>query len=62
MQNKRAISSNKTPITSVNQLKGKRIAVTTGTMQDAYFSKNEPDVKLPETTADQIVVEGGKTN
>ena len=45
------ISNKKTPITSVNQLKGKTIAVTTGTTQDAYFSKNEPDVKLTKIDA-----------
>ncbi len=40
------VSSDKTPITSVDQLKGKTLAVNTGTTADAYFTKNAPDVKL----------------
>lgn len=33
------VSPEKAPITSVDQLKGKTLAVTTGTTEDAYFSK-----------------------
>jgi ABC-type amino acid transport/signal transduction systems, periplasmic component/domain len=40
------VSSDKNPITSVDQLKGKTLAVNTGTTSDAYFSENAPDVKL----------------
>ncbi len=40
------VSSDKTPITSVDQLKGKTLAVNTGTTADAYFTENAPDVKL----------------
>ncbi len=45
------VSSAKAPITSVNQLKGKTLAVNTGTTQDAYFAKNVPDVKLTKVDA-----------
>lgn len=34
------VSPAKSPITSVDQLKGKTLAVTTGTTEDAYFAKN----------------------
>lgn len=40
------VSSDKNPITSVDQLKGKTLAVNTGTTADAYFSENAPDIKL----------------
>jgi len=40
------VSSDKTPITSVDQLKGKTLAVNTGTTADAYFTEKAPDVKL----------------
>lgn len=39
------VSSTKAPITSVDQLKGKTLAVTTGTTGDTYTAKNAPDVK-----------------
>ena len=45
------VSSAKAPITSVDQLKGKTLAVNTGTTQDAYFAKNVPDVKLTKVDA-----------
>ncbi|AGK99532.1 transporter substrate-binding domain-containing protein [Clostridium pasteurianum] len=40
------VSSEKAPINSVDDLKGKTLAVNTGTTADGYFSKNSPDVKL----------------
>lgn len=40
------VSSEKSPITSPDQLKGKTLAVNTGTTADAYFSANYPDVNL----------------
>jgi polar amino acid transport system substrate-binding protein len=45
------VSSKKAPITSVNQLKGKTLAVNTGTTQDSYFSENDPTVKLTKIDA-----------
>ncbi|GFZ32408.1 glutamine ABC transporter substrate-binding protein [Clostridium zeae] len=45
------VSSEKTPITSVDQLKGKDVAVNTGTTADAYFTKNVPDAKLTKIDA-----------
>jgi polar amino acid transport system substrate-binding protein len=45
------VSSEKAPINSVDDLKGKTVAVTTGTTADAYFTKNLPDVKLLKTDA-----------
>jgi polar amino acid transport system substrate-binding protein len=45
------VSSDKTPITSVDQLKGKTLAVNTGTTSDAYFTKNAPEVKLSKIDA-----------
>lgn len=45
------VSSDKTPITSVDQLKGKTLAVNTGTTADAYFTENAPDVKLVKIDA-----------
>lgn len=40
------VSNAKTPINSVDDLKGKTLAVNTGTTQDAYFSTNAKDIKL----------------
>jgi polar amino acid transport system substrate-binding protein len=40
------VSSEKTPINSIDDLKGKTLAVNTGTTQDAYFSTNAKDIKL----------------
>lgn len=40
------VSSAKSPVTSVDQLKGKTLAVTTGTTEDAYFAKNGADIKI----------------
>lgn len=40
------VSSKKAPISSVDDLKGKTLAVNTGTTQDSYFSSNAPDVNL----------------
>jgi len=40
------VSSEKSPINSVGDLKGKTLAVNTGTTGDSYFSKNATDVKL----------------
>lgn len=40
------VSNEKTPINSVDDLKGKTLAVNTGTTQDSYFSTNAKDVKL----------------
>lgn len=34
------------PITSVDQLKGKKLIVTKGTTAETYFTKNYPDVEL----------------
>ena len=34
------------PITSVEQLKGKKIIVTKGTTAETYFTKNYPDIEL----------------
>lgn len=45
------VSSEKAPINSVEDLKGKTLAVNTGTTADAYFSKNAPDVKLSKIDA-----------
>ncbi|EFM10919.1 extracellular solute-binding protein family 3 [Paenibacillus curdlanolyticus YK9] len=40
------VSKDKAPINSVDDLKGKTLAVNTGTTADSYFTKNYPDVKL----------------
>lgn len=40
------VSSTKAPITAVDQLKGKTLVVTTGTTEDAYFTKNYPSYKI----------------
>lgn len=40
------VSSEKAPIKSVDDLKGKTLAVNTGTTGDTYFAANAPDVKL----------------
>ncbi|WP_026883096.1 transporter substrate-binding domain-containing protein [Clostridium akagii] len=45
------VSSEKAPINSVDDLKGKTLAVNTGTTGDTYFSKNAPDVKLVKIDA-----------
>jgi polar amino acid transport system substrate-binding protein len=45
------VSSEKSPINSVDDLKGKTLAVNTGTTADTYFSSNEPDVKLVKIDA-----------
>ncbi|MDP4178355.1 MAG: transporter substrate-binding domain-containing protein [Bacillota bacterium] len=45
------VSSEKAPITSVDALKGKTLAVNTGTTADSYFTKNAPDVKLTKIDA-----------
>ncbi len=45
------VSSEKAPINSVDDLKGKTVVVSTGTTADAYFTKNLPDVKLLKTDA-----------
>ena len=45
------VSSSKAPITSVDALKGKNLAVNTGTTADSYFTKNLPDVKLTKIDA-----------
>lgn len=34
------------PITSVEQLKGKKLIVTKGTTAETYFTKNHPDIEL----------------
>ncbi|WP_127529944.1 transporter substrate-binding domain-containing protein [Paenibacillus kobensis] len=40
------VSKEGSPIQSVDDLKGKTLAVNTGTTADSYFTKNYPDVKL----------------
>jgi polar amino acid transport system substrate-binding protein len=40
------VSPEKAPITSVDQLKGKILAVNTGTTEDAYFSQNNPGAQV----------------
>lgn len=45
------VSSEKAPINSVNDLKGKTLAVNTGTTADNYFTSNAPDVKLVKIDA-----------
>ncbi|MCE5285698.1 MAG: transporter substrate-binding domain-containing protein [Pelosinus sp.] len=40
------VSSAKAPINSVDDLKGKTLALNTGTTQDSYFSNNAKEVKL----------------
>lgn len=40
------VSSSKSPITSVDQLKGKTLVVTTGTTEDAYFAQNGSGIKI----------------
>lgn len=40
------VSSSKAPITSVSQLKGKTLVVTTGTTEDSYFTKNGAGVNI----------------
>lgn len=45
------VSNEKAPIKSVDDLKGKTLVVNTGTTADAYFSKNNPDVKLTKVDA-----------
>lgn len=44
------VSSTKSPITSVDALKGKTLIVNTGTTADSYFT-NYPDVKLVKVDA-----------
>jgi ABC-type amino acid transport/signal transduction systems, periplasmic component/domain len=45
------VSSEKAPIKSADELKGKSLAVNTGTTADAYFTKNVPDAKLTKIDA-----------
>jgi polar amino acid transport system substrate-binding protein len=45
------VSNKKNPITSVDDLKGKTLAVNTGTTQDSYFSANVPDANLVKVDA-----------
>ncbi|OOM78382.1 transporter substrate-binding domain-containing protein [Clostridium sp. BL-8] len=45
------VSSEKNPITSADQLKGKTLAVNTGTTQDSYFSTNVPDANIVKVDA-----------
>lgn len=45
------VSSEKAPIKSADELKGKTLAVNTGTTADAYFTKNVPDAKLTKIDA-----------
>lgn len=40
------VSPTGTPITSVEQLKGKKLIVTKGTTAETYFTKNYPDIEL----------------
>lgn len=40
------VSANGQPITSVEQLKGKKLIVTKGTTAETYFTKNHPDIEL----------------
>lgn len=40
------VSPNDTSITSIEQLKGKKLIVIKGTTADTYFMKNHPDVEL----------------
>ncbi|NLP42773.1 MAG: transporter substrate-binding domain-containing protein [Veillonellaceae bacterium] len=40
------VSSDGTPITSVEQLKGKKLIVNKGTTAEMYFTKNHPDIEL----------------
>lgn len=40
------VSSSKAPITSVEQLKGKKLVVTTGTTEDSYFTKNGTGINI----------------
>lgn len=45
------VSNGKTPINSVDDLKGKTLAVNTGTTQDSYFSANAKEVKVVKVDA-----------
>lgn len=45
------VSSEKNPINSADDLKGKTLAVNTGTTQDSYFSTNVPDANLVKVDA-----------
>lgn len=45
------LSKDSAPINSVDDLKGKTLAVNTGTTADAYFTANSPDVKLTKVDA-----------
>jgi polar amino acid transport system substrate-binding protein len=45
------VSSTKAPITSIDQLKGKTLAVNTGTTADSFISTNYPDIKLIKVDA-----------
>ncbi len=40
------VSPSGTPITSVEQLKGKKLIVNKGTTAETYFTKNHPDIEL----------------
>jgi polar amino acid transport system substrate-binding protein len=40
------VSPNGTPITSVDQLKGKKLIVNKGTTAETFFTKNYPDIEL----------------
>lgn len=40
------VSPNGTPITSVEQLKGKKLIVNKGTTAETFFTKNYPDIEL----------------
>lgn len=40
------VSPEGTPITSVDQLKGKKLIVNKGTTAETYFTKNHPDIEL----------------
>ncbi|XFO64980.1 ABC transporter glutamine-binding protein GlnH [Sporomusa silvacetica DSM 10669] len=40
------VSPSGTPITSVDQLKGKKLIVNKGTTAETYFTKNHPDIEL----------------
>lgn len=45
------VSSSKNPITSIDQLKGKTLALNTGTTQDAYFTANASGVNISRIDA-----------
>lgn len=45
------VSSDKTPVTSVDQLKGLKLVVNTGTTADAYFTENDPGAEITRVDA-----------